>query len=132
MKTYELKINASNLKKEIEKDYFKYKDIYYKCLIGNLCLYNTLYGEVLSNTIIGESHYNQYLLNLINRPITLESILTEIDSPHNITIFLDTNIYIQEFITMKHQKNKLNVYSLDIDDLHRVTVLNKTLNRYAP
>jgi hypothetical protein len=132
MKTYELKINASNLKNEIERDYFKYKDIFYKCLIGNLCLYNTLYGEVLSNTIIGESHHNQYLLSLINRPVTLASILQEIDTPHNLTIFLDTNLYIQEFITTKHQKNKINVYTVDIDDMHRVIVLNKTLNRYAP
>lgn len=131
MHAYQLKINVNNLRKEIEKDYFKYRDIFFRCLIGNLCVYNQLYGNVVYNSIIEDSHYNQYLLYLVNRSASLEDILKEIDSPYNVSIFLDTNVYFEEFIRMKHNPKKLNNYQLTIDDMCNIVVTNMQLNRHV-
>lgn len=128
MKTYFLKINANNLRNEIKKDYFKYRDIFFKCLIGNLCVHNQLYKSVLSSTIIEDSHYNQYLMYLISRNPTLKEIVAEIDTPFNISVFLDTSVYLEEFIQTKHDSTKLNVYQLTIDDNFNVVITVKLLN----
>lgn len=131
MRTYQLKINVNNLRAEIKKDYFKYRDIFYRCLIGNLSVYHQLYGQVLQNTIIEDSHYNQYLLYLVNRNMSLKEILAEIDTPYNLSIFMDTNVYFEEFIRMKHDSTKLNVYHLSIDDTYNIITTNKHLENHA-
>jgi len=131
MRAYQLKINVSNLRDHIKKDYFKYRDIFFKCLIGNLYVYNQLYGNVLHSTILEDIYYNQHLFKLINRNATLEEVISEIDSTYNVTIFLDTTMYFEEFIRLKHDPKKINVYQLSIDDMCNIVVTNMQLNRYV-
>lgn len=127
MKTHVLKINANNLHRQIHEDYFKYRDIFYRCLVGNLALHQQLYTDVLSSSVMEDAMYNQYLLSLINTNITVESILRDIDSPHNLSIFLDTSTYFEEFILYYHNSKFLNVYQLTIDDTCNIVVTNKHL-----
>lgn len=128
MKTESLRVNVINLKREIQKDYFKYKDIFYKCLIGNLCIYNQTHGLVLHNTIIDDGHYNQYLAYNINKQSTIEDILKDMDTPFNMYIFLDLQVYFEDFIRVKHNKAKLNIYHLTVDDGYNLVISNKTIN----
>lgn len=130
MRTFTLKINMNNLKKDIEKDYFKYRDIFYRCLIVNLCIYSKLNPNlVLTTTIIEDSHYNQYLLNLINLNYSLEDMVKEIDPLYNVNVFIDTHVYLEEFITLKHNPNVMNIYSLTIDDTYNIVINNKQIRR---
>jgi hypothetical protein len=100
-------------------------------MIGNLCIYNQLYGTVLTTSLIEDSHYNQYLMYLANRQVTLEGIVAEIDSPYNLSVFLDTSIYFEEFIKYKHDPTKLNLYNLSIDDNYNIVVTNRQLKVYS-
>lgn len=131
MRTFQLKINFNNLSRDIEKDYFKHKDIFYRCLIVNLCTYNLLHSPILHNTIIEDSHYNQYLLHLVNRGGVVEDMIREIDTLHHMSLFLDTNVYLEEFIQLKHNPKTLNLYHLTIDDGYNAVITNKHLKRYA-
>ena len=127
MKTHLLRINANNLRKEIHHDFFKYRDIFYKCLVANLAVYNQMYANVLSTTILEDAAYNQYLLSLVNRQASLEEILKDIDSPYIMSIFLDTQVNFEDFIRSYHSGKKLNVYQLTIDDQCHIYVTNKHL-----
>lgn len=131
MKTYQLKINVNNIKQEIEQNYFKYKDIFYKSLIVNLCIYNTFNKNILSNTIIDDSHYNQYLLYLANKQATVEELISEINHEFATNIFLDTNLYIEEFINMKHSDRYFNLYQLTIDDSYNIVITNKLIKKHV-
>jgi len=131
MKTFQLKINMANLKNEIDKDYFKYKDIFYKCLIGNLTLSNIHVKEVTGTAILDDSYYNQYFLYAAANNITVKRILEEIASPYNISIFLDTNMYYEEFIRSRHSDKHINLYSIQIDDLYNVLVTIKWLPKHV-
>jgi hypothetical protein len=130
MRSLTLKININHLRGDIDRDYFKFKDSFYKCLIVNLCIYNTFHGNILASSIIEDSHYNQYLLYLANRQSTMEELIAEIDPVHATTIFLDSNIYLEEFINTKHDANVMNLYSLTIDDTYNIVITNKQLKRH--
>jgi len=129
MRTFTLKINVNNIHKEIEKDFFKYKDVFYKALIANLCVYNTFNGLVLGSTIIEDSHYNQFLLFLMNKNATVKEVIDEIGSKNDVLLFLDTNMYVEEFISTKHDPNVINLYSLTIDDTYHIVINNKQIKR---
>lgn len=129
MKTQVLKINVNNLKNEIEKDYFKYKDIFYRCLIVNLCIYNSFNNMVLHSTIVEDAQYNQFLLYLAQKQCSPQELIAEIDPVHAVTIFLDSNIYLEEFINTRHDNNMMNLYSLTIDDMYNIVITNKQIRR---
>lgn len=129
MRTHVLKVNVNNLKREINNNYFKYKDIFYKCLVVNLCLYNITKGNILNNVIIEDSTYQQYLSYLINKKCMLPDLLEEIALEAQVHIFLDLTIYIDEFIDMKYNPNKFNLFSLSIDDNGYINIFNKTLRK---
>ena len=67
MRTHQLKINFNNLKHDIEKDYFKFRDIFYRCLVANLAIFHTTKQPLLHNTILEDAHNNQLLHYLINK-----------------------------------------------------------------
>lgn len=129
MRTQVLKVNVNNLKKEINNNYFKYKDIFYKCLVVNLCLYSMTKRDITENVIIEDSVYQQYLSYLINKKCNLPELLQEIALESHISIFLDLSIYIDEFIDMKYNPLKFNLFSLTIDDNGYINVSNKTLKK---
>lgn len=131
MRTHVLKVNVNNLKREINNNYFKYKDIFYKCLVVNLCLYNMTKYDILENVIIEDSTYQQYLSYLINKRCTLPELLQEIALETHTHIFLDLTIYIDEFIDMKYNSDKFNLFSLTIDDNGYINVFNKTIRKIS-
>ena len=130
MRTQVLKINVNNIRHEIERNYFHYKDLFYRCLIVNLCVYDTMSHKVLSSTIIEDSHYNQYLLYLAQRQASLQELINEIGPVHAVTTFLDTQLYVEEFLNMKHDDSMTNLYSLTIDDAYNIVITNKQLKRH--
>lgn len=131
MKTYVLKINMANIRKDIEKDYFKYKDIFFKCLLTNLYVYSAMYRNILPSTVIEDSHYNQHLMYLVSSNMSVEEAIQDVINTFNIEVFLDTNVYFEEFIQMKHDEAKINVYQLTIDDYSNIVVTNKQIIRHA-
>lgn len=129
MRTQVLKINVVNMKHEIERDYFRYKELFYRCLIVNLCIYNTFTHNVLQSTIIEDGHYNQFLLYLGQKVCPVQELIAEIDPVHAATTFLDTNLYLEEFINVKHDDSMMNLYSLTIDDTYHIVITNKQIKR---
>lgn len=124
-----LKINVNDVFNEIEEDYFKYKDIFYKCLIVNLIIYNSTKSFILNNVIIEDFFYNEYLKNLVARNLNLEQLIAEIDPIFAMSIFLDSNLYIEEFISSKHNDKAKNLYSLTIDEGYNIVITNKQLKK---
>lgn len=126
MRTFVLKINVNNLRREIDNNYFKFRDIFYKCLIVNLCIYHNLRTPILLNSVIEDSNYNQYLILMsAKQQFHLKEAVLEIDPAHNVNILLDMNLYLEEFINIKHTYTCLNVYSLTIDDDYQVVITLK-------
>ena len=96
MRTFQLKINFNHIGGEIEKDYFKYRDLFYRCLVVNIHFYHLFHGSILGNTIMEDSHYNQYMLHLTSKGSDIQSMIKDIDITHNHSLFLDPQIYIEE------------------------------------
>lgn len=127
MHTYVLRINFSHLKKEIDDNYFLYRDIFYKCLVASMYNYCINDKDITKNILIDNSYYWQYLVNAININQPMELMLHELNIDRYVHIFLDMNIYIDEFINMKHRPDILNIYSLDISDTYKVEIKNKQI-----
>jgi len=116
MQSFQLKINISNLKKEIAEDYFRYLDIFHKCLAGNLYLINMHNNGILRSTAFENAIYNQYFNNLVSSNTRVEAFLSSMNLPNASLIFLDTQLYLDQFISRRHNLNKLNIYNLTIDN----------------
>lgn len=127
MKTYVLRINFNNLKPQIDSNYFLYKDVFYKCFIASMYNHYINNKQILNNILIDNSHYWQYFINAVNINQTLESMLYELNLDRYVYIFLDMNIYLEEFFNMKHMNGVLNIYSLDITDTYNVEIKNKQI-----
>lgn len=129
MHTETLKININNIKRQVYNQYFKYRDIFYRMLIANICIYNYLNHNVLQNTILEDSSYNQYFLYIANKRLNLEGILTELNIIHELPLYLDLSLYIEDFIQKRHSNNHINVYSISISDNGYLIVQNKKLSK---
>lgn len=130
MRTLTLKINVNNLREQIQRDYFKYRDLFYRCLVVNLCSTGRMTPQdLLSSTIIEDSHYNQHLLYLANSNLALQDMIKDLDPSENANLFIDTNIYFFEFFNSRHDPHRVNVYSLTIDDAYNIVITNKQLKR---
>lgn len=129
MLTHSLKINLNNIKKDINKHYFKYRDIFYRILLTNICVYNTVNNNMLQNTIIEDSNYNQYFLYLISKQLSLKELLSELNIENELALYIDLSLYIDEFLQLKHSNDYINVYSIYITDDGYLIVYNKKLDK---
>lgn len=129
MRTETLKVNVNNIKREINSQYFKYRDMFYRMLVANICVYNYMNYNVLQNTIFEDSSYNQYFLYVANKRLSLEEILSELNIIHELPLYMDVSLYIEEFIQQKHSNKHINVYSLTISDEGHLVVSNKKLDQ---
>jgi len=131
MRTFQLKVNVNNIKRNINNHYFKYRDIFYRILVTNVCVYNYINPNLLQNTIIEESHYNQQFLNLSNKQLSLKEMLQELNIETELPLYMDVSLYIEEFLQVKHSNNHINVYSLSISDNGYLLISNKQLNKVS-
>lgn len=129
MRTYTLKINVNNIKKDINNQYFRFRDIFYRILVTNICVYNCINYGVLQNTIIEESSYNQYLIHLANKNLNLEELLLELNINNELPLYMDITLYLEEFMQQKHSNNHFNIYSVSISDDGHLIVSNKHINK---
>lgn len=129
MRTYHLKVNVNNIKRDINNHYFKYRDMFYRMLITNICIYNYMNYGLLQNTIIEESSYNQYFLHLANKQLSLDEILNELNIASELPLYMDISLYIEEFLQQKHSNTHINLYSLTISDDGYLVIENKQLSR---
>ena len=131
MRTYQLKVNVNNLRREITNHYFKYRDMFYRMLVTNICIYNYMNYGLLQNTIIEESSYNQYFLHLANRPLSLEELLMELNIANELPLYMDVSLYIEEFLQQKHSNKHINLYSITISDDGCLVIENKHIDKPA-
>lgn len=129
MRTDSLKVNVNNIKREMNSQYFKYRDMFYRMLVANICIYNYMNYDALRNTIFEDSSYNQFFLYIANKRLSLEEILTELNIIQELPLYMDVSLYIEEFIQQKHSNNHINVYSLTISDDGYLVIYNKRLDR---
>lgn len=129
MRTDSLKVNVNNIKRQINNHYFKYRDMFYRMLVTNICVYNYINYGVLQNTILEDSSYNQYFLCVANKQLSLEEILSELNIIQELPLYMDVSLYIEEFIQQKHSNKHINVYSLTISDDGYLIINNKKLDR---
>ena len=129
MRTHQLKINVNNIKRDINAQYFRFRDMFYRMLVTNICIYNYMNYGLLQNTIIEESSYNQYFLYLANKQLSLEEILIELNIANELPLYMDVSLYIEEFLQQKHSNNHINVYSLTISDDGYLIISNKQLHK---
>lgn len=111
-----LKINVAELSSDISNNYFKYRDIYYRCLVNCLYIYSIYRDNILPTSVIEEDKYNSYLTTLKSSIPTVEQLITQMNSTVEAYILTDIQVYLDDFIRMKHIKNKVNVYNLTIED----------------
>lgn len=129
MITHSVRINLNNIKKHINKQYFKYRDIFYRILLINLCINREFNNTTLSNTIIEDAGYNQYFLYLINKQLSLKELLSELNIENELPLYIDLSLYIDEFIKLKHYNEYLNIYSVTITDDGHLVIYNKKIDK---
>lgn len=129
MRTDSLKVNVNNIKRQMNTQYFKYRDMFYRMLVANICIFNYMNYDALRNTIFEDSSYNQFFLYIANKRLSLEEILTELNILQELPLYMDVSLYIEEFIQQKHSNNHINVYSLTISDDGYLIISNKRLDR---
>lgn len=132
MRTYTLKINVNHLKKDIEKDYFKYRQMFFKALVVSVCINSVLYKDLVPFTVIEDEVYNQYFLQLASRAITEIDLLTELNTKEQLAIYFDILPYVEEFFN-KHIDTQsyiaLNVLNIRINDDGWIEISSKRIRR---
>ena len=132
MRTHALKINLNHLKKEIEKDYFKYRQMFFKMLVVSTCIHSTLYKNIIPFIVIEDEVYNQYLYQLVSRAVTENDLLAEIGSREQLSVYFDMLPYIEEFFDKYVETNNyavLNVLNLKINDDGWIEISSKKIRR---
>lgn len=129
MRTVTIKINYANLKNEIETNYFYYLDLFYKTFIVSLCIFDKNVKPILFSTVIENSQYNHFLREVQEAQDRGEEIIDLIDPKHNIHVFTDMNVYTLDFLNLKHNGKKPNIYNLTIDDNYNVCITNKQVGK---
>ena len=127
MVTHQLKINFANLKHEIERNYFAYRDIFYKALIVNLCNHHAVCKPIAESTVLEDFQYNQSFQQLIQSSHTLRDLVLQVTNLTHPSVVIDMEIYVDEFLQARHNSKRINVYSLTIDDCYNVIITNKQL-----
>ncbi len=129
MRTVTLKINYAVLKEQIEEDYFKTLDLFYKAFIVSLCLYDRNVKPVVFNSFIENGNYHRFMTEVCDARDRGEDIINLIDPVNNAHIFLDMSVYTEEFFTKRHNDKKANIYSLTIDDHYNAVITNKQVGK---
>ena len=129
MRTITVKINYANLKHKIEENYFYYLDLFYKSFVVSLCIFDKNIKPILFSTVIENSHYNNFLHEVRAAQDRGEEIIDLIDPKHNIHVLSDMNVYTLDFLNLKHNEKKPNIYNLTIDDNYNVCITNKQVGR---
>jgi len=129
VRTVTIKINYANLKNEIETNYFYYLDLFYKTFIVSLCIFDKNVKPILFSTVIENSQYNHFLREVQEAQDRGEEIIDLIDPKHNIHVFTDMNVYTLDFLNLKHNGKKPNIYNLTIDDNYNVCITNKQVGK---
>lgn len=132
IRTKDCLINLSNLKSQIDNDYFKYRDMFYRCMIVNLGLYNLTKEEIRCTTIIEDSHYHQTFFTMLEGSPSIEHLLRDVESSEYTMLLVDMNLYLDSFIEKNHNHNVMNIYSLSIEDNFHVRISNKQISRGQP
>lgn len=129
MRMHTLKINQRHLKNELEEGFFYYLDVYHRCLAVSIIYHGIDDGDIVPSTIMENSHYNSLLRDMKERFRQGYNILEEIHSKYSLDIYMDTQIYLEEFLKAKHNKGMANVYSLTLDNKFNLVITNKQLGR---
>lgn len=128
MVIHQLKINFANLKSEIERNYFAYRDIFYAALIVNLCNYHTTTRNIAETLILEDSQYDYSFRQFLLSCGSIYDLATHPVLSSHPNLVIDIGIYVEEFLDMRHNHAKTNVYSLSIDDCYNVVITNKHLS----
>lgn len=137
MRIHTLKFNIEYLKRDVDRNYLILRDIYYRCLVVNLCAHQLLYGVVPNSVVIEDAQYGGYMQRLsgiihydgLNEHLAvLKFLVAEIDLTQHLDLFMDMHIYLSDFIALRHDNSMLNIYSLSIDDNQHVSITNKQMN----
>lgn len=129
MNHYSVRINYNNIRGQIQQDYFHYLDMFYKILILYV-VFNDRPELPLSQTLVLENrHYDDLLRRVIASGCMGRRIpeLSTIDP----TAIVDMQIYLEDFVRLKHNKSAINIYNLTIDEDYNVLITNKYFSRHA-
>lgn len=124
-----IKINQANLKNEIETNYFYWLDVFHRCFAVSLVLHSNSKNPILETTLLENSHYNQLLHDIDFRYKKGYNVVEDINSKNNIAVFLDLQVYLEEFLTMKHNSTGSNIYNLTIDHEYNLVITHKQLGK---
>jgi hypothetical protein len=128
VKRVELKINIAHLP-SVESNYFKYRDIFYRVLIVGLITYSRLSKNILENTIIGDTGYNELLIKLNKESSSIKDMFDFIAVKMFEEIYIDLSVYTDVFFERKHEEDKINIYDIEIVDKSHMVIKLTILNR---
>lgn len=115
------------MKKNVDDNYFIYKDLAYRSLIFNVIEF--LYKNSLSNTniILEDMFYNGLYNSLFGTNRAFEEMMNSVRKLNDIDVVLDFNIYISDFLEKKFDYRHINVIDLHIDKTDELCVIIKHL-----
>ena len=125
MQTLAVKVNLNNLKKFIQSDYLRYRDILYRILISHIYIYNYTIKQISSNIIFEEQPYQELLSSLLMSGTDIRNVLDKMNIEHYSPLYIDVSLYIDEFLSYCYKEQGKNIVSLRLTDDGYVVVENK-------
>lgn len=127
MRILRVKINLNHLRRDIDSNYPRFRELFYRALVANLAAYNMLHGIILNTTVIEDSHFNQLLLYLANSGVSLQEVIGQIDSDIGKFMYADTSVYVEDFLRHHHNPKSLNLYSCELDETYHLVITNRQI-----
>ncbi len=119
-----LSINIAHLQEGINRNFFEFRDVFYRCLIAALWSHNNPNAHTGTQIAIDDQSYNQLLHELLHYSgyTALSHCLTTTQA---ISVYQDLSVYLQEFIEQRQRSDRYNIYCVDIVPGHKLIVKNK-------
>lgn len=128
MKLYKQSVNLNNIKKELNKKYFLYKEVLNKFLV--LYLYNSqIFSPYINSNIMFEEASNQQLYNyLLSKSLNHKQLFVELNLENYIYLYLDFSLYIESLFRDNYSNNNsLYLLGLNIEDNGYVVIYLREL-----
>ena len=132
MKLHKQSVNLNNIKRELNKKYFLYKEVLNKFLV--LYLYNCqiLSPYTISNIMFEEASNQQLYNYILSKSLNHKQIFVELNLENYIYLYLDFSLYIESLLKDNYSNNKsLYLLGLNIESNGYVVIyLRELLNSF--
>lgn len=130
MRSKTLTVNYNHMRSQIKAEYLRYLDVFHKSFLATLIHLNTPDTPLVPTTVMENAQYTKQLSDMYLAHTNGRNILTMFDGPE-VHVFVDIQIYLQEFLMDVHNFKEYNYYNITVDPKYNIIIANKQLGQYV-